>query len=964
MTSAAGVSYTYDADNRRVNKSNGKLYWYGVGGEVLAESDLSGTITAEYIYFNGARIAKRVPSIGAIYYYLSDRLGTARVITDASGSVVPDAVLTVRNLETGQTRTAKSAADGSYRFAALPVGPYEVKAEHPGFQSELRGGVGLTGVEGIREYRVVTNSFSTEYGMTMGSQMVIVSKGGTNSFHGSVFEYLRNDNLDARNFFDRITSLTRGRLPEFKRNNFGASFGGPIRKDKTFFFTVYEGVRQRLGLTTLLTVIPTAAKQDGGLVPQIAPAIKPLLALYPDPNLPRNEFTFPFSQPTREDYGQERVDHVFSASDSAFGRYTIHDTELVRPEAYPQFQTASLNRLQYGTLSEIHVFSPTLLNTFRFSYSRTNTQQISPTDLKGPQYSFVPGREIGSISITGINTLGPGGTSPIQGKQNIFTWSNDLFYTRAQHSWKLGVLINRYQQYFLNSSNAKGSISFANLTDFLQARPQNYSAITPGSILDRSYYYSTFGFYAQDDWRLSSRLTLNLGVRYEFQTAAEEIRGLGSNVRDLRRDATATIGQSFKNPSLKNVSPRIGFAWDVAGDGKTAIRGGFGLLYDLGNLGSVLIISAVGTPPFTSQSQVNLPSSFTLPLAFPAEAVGKRLRLIDYDLQQPHLLQYNLAVERQLPWNAAVTLAYGGSRGLNLFQGREGNPTVPQILPDGRKFWLGNEPLINPNWSNIELKTAGGNSFYNSLQLGLTKRLSRGLQFQNSYTFSKLIDEGQSQLNSDNNAVSSFLVDTSDPKLDRAPSVFDATHNFRFNGIYRFSELASGGMISKLLNGWWVSGILTLQSGYPFTPVLGTNRSRSKMNGGAAGIDRPDLVSGRNGSNIVLGGSDRYFDSTAFRIPAAGFLGTAGRNIVRGPGFATVDFSLSKDTSLDFLGEGGKLEFRAEVFNITNHANFALPNRTVFAARQDVEAPVANAGRIDSTSSTSRQIQFALKLLF
>ena len=487
------------------------------------------------------------------------------VVKDSSGAVVPEATVTARNIDTGQTRAASTSADGSYRLSALPVGNYEVRVEHPGFQTTVRSGLTLAvsqeavlpvtlevgaveqtvavtaeaplvnttsgslgglvderkvadlplngrnyidltllqpgivenktlgraavmtgtwfssngsplrsnnylldgaslvsmvggssaslsgstlGVEGIREYRLVTNFFSAEYGMTMGSQMIIVSKSGTNSFHGSLFEYLRNSALDARNFFDRRTAITPRRLPPFARNNFGASTGGPLKKDKTFVFGVYEGLRERVGITTTTNVIPRAAKVDGGVVPQIEPVIKPLLALYPDPNLlATNQYTFPFSQPTTENYGQMRADHTFSARDTIFGRYTIDDAQQRKPLAYPQFIDILASRGQYSTLSESRIVSATLLNTFRFSYSRFMTDIQSPSGIIGPQYSLVPGLEIGGIGVGGFTTLAPDTNAPQLRKQNIFTWSDDIFYTRARHSLKFGMLINRYQQY-------------------------------------------------------------------------------------------------------------------------------------------------------------------------------------------------------------------------------------------------------------------------------------------------------------------------------------------------------------------------------------------------------------------------------------------------------------------------------------------------------------------------------------
>ena len=839
------------------------------------------------------------------------------------------------------------------------------------------------GVEGIREFRVITNSFSAEYGMTMGSQMLMVSKGGTNTFHGSAFEYLRNSALDARNFFDLQTATTPRRLPAFTRNNFGGSGGGPLRKDKTFLYGVYEGLRERLGVTKVNNTIPLSARVDGGLVPQISPVIKPLLPLFPDPNLPNGQFTAPFSQPTDESYGQMRADQTFSNLDTLFVRYTVDDAQTIRPiiNDYPQFKDLFASRSHFATLSEGHVFSPSVLNTFRFSFSRTWATDDSPSGILGPQFSLVPGREIGNISIGGVITaFGPTGVTPNTKKQNIFTWSDDLFYTRGRHSLKFGALINRFRAYMESPVNGRGTVSFANLTSFLLAQTTSYTATTPDSNFGRTYHYTTLGFYAQDDLRLRSNFTLNLGLRYEFNTEVTETNGLGVALRDIQHDAATTLGRAFQNLSLRNLSPRIGFAWDVNGDGRTAVRGGFGLLYDIAALGPSLYQGAARLPPYVKASTVATPAPFTIPLVFPPESLGKTLTLIDYWNQQPHMLQYNLTVERQLPFQMAVTLAYGGSRGFNLMQMKEGNPTVPQILPDGRQFWPVNSPRTNPNWSTMTLFTAAGNSWYNSLQFGLVKRLSKGLQFQSSYTWSQVIDETQGQGTSEATLGGSvFGSDPTHRDVDRGRAIFDVPHNWRFNALYRFPELFPRGALGKALQGWWMSGILALQSGPPFAAALSTSRSRSSVNGGIAGIDRPDLVVGRNNSNIVsgatagclgvapgrpLGTPQLYFDPCAFAIQPAGFLGTAGRNILRGPGFATLDFSLVKDTPLGFLGEGGKLEFRAEFFNILNRVNFQLPNKLVFAARADVEAALPTAGLITSTVGSSRQIQLALKVIW
>ena len=851
------------------------------------------------------------------------------------------------------------------------------------------------GVEGMREFKVVTNSFSAEYGMSMGSQMIIASKGGTNTFHGSAFEFLRNDALDARNFFDRKSIASNRRLPAFQRNQFGGSFGGPIKTDKMFFHVVYEGVRERLGVTPITTTIPKEVRVDGGLVPQIAPTIKPLLTLYPEPNLPGNQLTFPSGWPKREEFAQIRVDHTFSESDTMFGRYTIDDSDQLKPLGYPGLREPGNGRYQWATLSETHIFSPSLLNTFRFSFSRAQNRFMPISDFSGPEFNFVPGSGEGGphIIIGGMTNFGTEFWMPVQHKQNIFAFSDDLFYTRGRHSLKFGTLINSYQTFSINVPQKRGLTFFPNLTTFLEGQPLFYSRLVPGAQKDRTYHYTSLGFYVQDDVRVRSNFTLNLGLRYEFTTTYDEVRGHAGALRDVQRDAVLTLGKTFENPSLRNLSPRFGFAWDVREDGKTAVRGGFALLYDIGNIGGITLNAIPDAPPFSGIQRVFFPGNFPVPWVFPSDsAVGGSIALMDFEPEQPHMLQYNFTVERQLPFDMALRLAYAGSRGLNLWQNREANPFVPQILPDGRKFFPANAPRINPNWSNIILNAGASNSWYNSFQFGLLKRLGKGIQFQSSYTWSKAIDENQGQdwFSGTENVKN---PDPFDRRADRGLATFDIAHNWRFNSIYRLPELIqSGGAAGKLLNGWWLSGILSVSSGSPFSPMISSNWSRSGVGLGFRPVDRVDLAPGRTQEDIVsgvtagcpgvpagqkLGGPDLYYDPCAFSLQPAGFLGNLGRGFLRGPGFASLDFSLAKDTALGLLGESGKVEFRADFFNILNRANFATPRRgsgagviggnlaaLAFAGGSEGEAALGSAGRLTSTIGTSRQIQFALKILF
>ena len=1013
------------------------------------------------------------------------------VVKDSSGAVVPDVAITARSTSTGQTRTATSGPDGSYRFSALPVGPYELRAEHAGFQSELRGGLVLAvsdeavvnftlqvggveqtvsvtaeaplvnttsgslgglvneekvadlplngrnyldltlmqpgivqhkntsptapsavgtwyssngapvrsnnymldgaimtnatgatsasadgstlGIEGIREYKVLTNSYSAEYGMTMGSQMTMVSKSGTNQFHGAAFDYLRNSVLDARNFFDYTAP---NRLPAYKRNQFGASGGGPLRKDKTFFFLAYEGLRDRLGVTTVDNVmganchVVTNNPCAGGA--NVPANVQPLLAIFPLPNLnvgsPTPQFTYPFTQPTREDFGMARIDQAFGGNDNFFGRYTIDDTNQNQTVGYPAFVQLRASRSQFATLSENHIFSSVLLNTARVSFSRTNPTTISPAPYSGPGYTFVPGFGIGDISIGSVTGIGPVSTAPSVQKQNLFTYSDDVFYSKGRHSFKFGALINHYQDYYVSSTNAIGSLSFANVSTFLQGQPNTITALTPGSILDRTYHYNTLGFYGQDDIRVFPNFTLNVGLRYEFQTVPQDIHNIQAALRDVQHDASTTLGPVFKNMSLLNFSPRLGFAWDVKGDGKTAVRGGFAELYDIGAFGAALNVGITATPPYSSSSSLTSPGSFSLPLVFPASALGKSLRTLDYNMQQPHLLSYNLTVDRQLPGKMALTIAYAGSRGINLVETTEGNPTVATILSNGSIFFNAapasapNSLRTNPNFGYMEFKTAGANSFYNSLQFQLVKQVGHGLQFQSSYTWGKIIDETQGQQGAEDTGTSSiFSVWPTQRTIDRAPANFDITQNWRFNLIYQIpSAFSNQRMLHSVVDGWMISSIVTVETGYPFSPVESTNISRSGTDGGAGGIDRPNLLPGFTAGNIIQGGPTQYFNPNAFALQSAGFLGNAGRNILRGPGLTNLDFSLSKDMGISKLGEAGKLEFRAEIFNILNHTNFGMPNDTVFTGT----TLSTTAGQITRTATPSRQIQLALKLLF
>jgi hypothetical protein len=846
----------------------------------------------------------------------------------------------------------------------------------------------LLGVDGVREFNVVADTYGAEYGKRPGAQVSVTTTSGSNTLHGTVYEFLRNSALDARNFFDQAS------IAPFERNEFGGALGGPVQTDRTFAFADFEGFQQRLGLSDV-TLVPDANARLG-LLPDssgklvnvgIVPSTKALMNLWPVANGPDlgGGIAESFSQPLqhiREDFGTARLDHVFSDRDTFASVYTADNSSAQTPTVNPLSSLAIDEIEQVASVEETHVFSPRLVNTARAGFSRASMAfegEVGDTGIPGwisgdPIGAVVVGGGTASNSATQISGAGANVASNTDAARNLFTYSDELDLNLGAHHWQAGVWVQRIQANDTFAQDQYGQASFSSLTALLQGKVTTFTAVPNTTPLG---WRSLEGaWYVQDTWKLSPKIELRLGFRAESTNGWNEAHGRAANYLFSAGGVIATEPAVSSSALTVNHAgflpePRAGLAWAPFGPNSTVIHAGFGIYEGLlDNLSYRLDQDAPFNTTVTLKNVALSSLAFVPGGAIPAGGLISPAG-VQPNAYTPTVASYTLRVEQRLDQHTSLSVGYAGSHGYHELLSVDANvpnPTIcpaspcPASLPAGTLYIAKGTPLPNPALANTTSWFSEGVSSYNALQVDVNRRPIHGLTLRGVYTYSKSLDDGGTLNTSVGTNTPAFTSYPLNPKLDWGLSPFNVKNLAAINGNY---ELPFGtgkafahpnsNFASELASGWSIASVVSVQSGLPFSPQLGYNPSND---GDSRNPVRPSWNPDFSGP-VILGGPSEYFNPNAFIAPASGTYGNAGRDVLIGPGLATADISALKVTRIH---ERLNLQFRAELFNVLNHTNFNTPNPVVFTSASSGISPTA--GLISSTTTTSRQIQFGLKLLF
>jgi hypothetical protein len=845
-------------------------------------------------------------------------------------------------------------------------------------------GVNL-GVDAIQEFSVITGNYSAEYGRTSGGIVNAVSKSGTNGFHGDVYEFFRNQKLDANDFFSNNAGLPK---LLYRRNQFGAAGGGRIKKDRTFFFADYEGIRQAEGSPSSNSSVLSDAARTGhlanGNVVQVDPLIQKYLALIPHANGPVNRlnpdqanFVFAPPQVVNENYFTTRVDHNISAKDRLFGSYTYDDTPLNTTDGFGNANISSETSRHIAALEESHIFSPSLANSARLGYNRNAVINYQATSAINPasadqSLSLMPGFGPPVIFISGFART-PGGLPPAftHHTWNSIQFYDDAFLTRGTHSIKFGFAMERMRYTPFSLYLPTGLVRFNGsktgnaVQDFLTNQPSSLEGGLPPGVSPRGFRQTLFGGYIQDDWRVRPRFTLNVGLRYEMTTVLNEVQGKLTTLRNIAdplpvcgttaptaadavygKPGCAGVGPLFtSNPTTRNFEPRFGFAWDPKGDGKMAVRGGFaifdvlplpGFFFTQSWMPFFLTGTVTNTPatPWKMGVTGNTPGSAysyfgavhdptcTSPLGN-CTLTGS---YVEPNPKRNYVEQWNVNFQRQITPSLTATVGYVGSHGLHLLiRGDDFDMVIPTHTSAGW-LWPANSTIknrINPNFGIIRGMKWNTSSRYDALQFNVQKRLSHGFQFGGNYTYSKSMDNDSATIAGDafSNSITTWFWFA--PSISWAPSDFNFTHTAVFNAIWQIPVSSSlHGPAAAVVRGWELGGIFKANSGVPTTPLI-SGDPMGVQNSGSDTFGIPDKVPGCDPIN-------HNFKSNPSGV-FLGYINTSCYTVpMATPAIASqcVPFAKVPGSCSNLLGNAGRNSIVGpNVFNtdFSVHRNFPVP---------------------------------------
>lgn len=986
------------------------------------------TAAAQDIQLSSPTISSVVPAASVVDLPLNGRSWT-----DLTSLQAGTAQLTTQQTFSSTTQAAQRAARGfgvqvsvggarpsqnNYRLGGISINDYA--------NGTPANALGETeGVDAIQEFSVLTTNYGAEYGMTSGGVVNAITRSGTNDVHGTAYEFLRNSALDARNYFDAA------QIPPFRRNQFGASLGGPIRKNHTFFFANYEGLRQLQGVT-IVNIVPSAAARAGQLCsqPSLAPASSPCttntvavdpaatayLPFYPLPDagyVPNGNgdtgyYNFADPQITSDNFFTTRIDHQISDKDHVDGTFLIARSPLSFPDNFDNVILGFFSNREVLGIEETHIFNTNLVNNARVGAFRQNAASSNSISANNPlskntSLGSQPGEDAARVSISGIANFGGGFDAEglqVRSPTN-YQFYDDVSWIRGKHALKYGFAFER-QDFNINSQALGGIWTFGSLANFLTNVPTSYTAGTDEVVSpERGIRETSLGGYLQDDWTWRPNVTVNLGLRYEMSTIPTEVQGYWATLPTLTSNSLR-VGNPFleSNPTLHDFEPRLGFAWDPFHNGKTSIRGGFGL-FDSMPLPYEWVRSMSNVAPFALQYSANkLPAGAFYSYSGVEPYLTASTLQVDYIEQHPsrtYIMQRNFSIQRELAPNLTATVSYVGSHGLHMpLIVSDANSVRPTQTSTGLLYPnpIGSGTKVNPNYGDIEAELYISGDSYNSLQAQVAKRLSHGVQFEGSFTWAKSMDNSSTSVG--NNDFTSSIYDPFyfENPLPRSLSDFNVARTGVINGLWDIPHAKLPRIADKVVNGWELNGIYSASDGMPFTPTWGTGGNVAGFNNSASTQnDYPDRLKGPGcGTAVHPQNAQNYVNLNCFSLPTApnqafwtvncdhtslifgaakavepypycfNLVGNAGRNSLNGPGQSELDVSAFKN---NHIRENINAQFRAEVFNILNRANFAPPS---FGSSTDLYnangVTNGSAGQLTTTSTSSREIQLALKVIF